>query len=242
MSLSIEESENLAEETLQNLSEGLRNLKMVKIISIVLIVAIIGCNAYLYVVKKIHLDIAMTSLIIGVFLLAVSFVSNMLRKNVERKFIKQFDMTQLFDVSDEQKRFEEYQKILAIRIREDSMTITPVMTRGNDEKGPDWGKTDFKMGSEPVRRDAIIEGKKYEGMEGDLTQGEQLRATADVEYTVMAQERWERAEANDPDLIEYGVGKLGDLVRTDYFEKNAEEGIFSKIAKTEDEEDQQSEA
>jgi len=239
MSLSIEESEILAEETLQNLSEGLRNLKIVKITSIVLIVAIIGYNVYLYFVKKLQLDIVMISSIVGVFLLAVSFVSNMLRKNVENKFIKQFDMTQLFDVSDEQKRFEEYQKILAIRIREDSMTITPVMTRGSDEKGPDWGKTDFKMGSEPVRRDAIIEGAKYEGMEGDLTQGEQLRATADEEYTEMAQERWERAEANDPDLIEYGVAKLGDLVRTDYFEKNAEDGVFSKVARPEDEEDQQ---
>ena len=35
---------------------------------------------------------------------------------------------------------------------------------------------------------------------------------------------------NDPDLIEYGVERLGDLVKTDYFEKNAEEGGFSKVA------------
>ena len=143
MSLSIEESEIIAEETLQNLSEGLRNLKMIKFISIALIVAILGGNIYLYLAKKMYLNIAMVSLIIGFFLLIVSVVSNVLRKNVEKRFIKQFDMTQLFDVSDEQKRFEEYQKILAIRIREDSMTITPVMTRGIDEKGPDWGKTDF---------------------------------------------------------------------------------------------------
>ena len=46
----------------------------------------------------------------------------------------------------------------------------------------------------------------------------------------MAQERWEVAESNDPDLIEYGVEKLGDLVRTDYFNKNAEEGGFSNVA------------
>jgi len=238
MSLSIEESEIMAEETLQDLSTGLRNLKIIKFASIILLITVFGYNIYLYYIQKINLDIMGISAGIGLFLMSVAIVSNTLRKKVEARFIKQFDMTHIFDISDEQKRFEEYQKILAIRIREDSMTITPVMTRGADEKGPDWGKTDFKMGSEPVRRDAIIEGKKYEGMEGDLTQGEQLRATADEEYAIMAQERWERAETNDPDLIEYGVGKLGDLVRTDYFEKNAEEGIFSKVAKTDEEENQ----
>ena len=42
------------------------------------------------------------------------------------------------------------------------------------------------------------------------------------------------AEANDPDLIEYGVEKLGDLVKTDYFEKNAESGAFAKVANPDD--------
>ena len=92
------------------------------------------------------------------------------------------------------------------------------------------GKTDFKLGHEPVRRDAIVEGKKYSGMEGDLTPGEKMVAYANTKYATMAQNRWEQAEANDPDLIEYGVERLGDLVKTDYFEKNAEEGGFSKVA------------
>ena len=50
------------------------------------------------------------------------------------------------------------------------------------------------------------------------------------DYAKMAQKRWEIAEANDPDIIEYGVERLGDLVRTDYFEKNAEDGAFTKVA------------
>jgi len=222
MSLSIEESEVLAEETLRNLNLSLRNLRITNFLSTTFIVIILGCNAYLYFIQKVNSTIAMISLMVGIFLLSIALISNILRKRVEVKFIKQFDMTHLFDIFDDLKRFQEYQKILAIRIREDSRTITPVMTRGNDEKGPDWGKTDYKMGSEPVRRDAIIEGKKYEGMEGDLTQGGQLKATADEEYAVMAQKRWKQTEANNPDLIEYGVNKLGGLVRTDYFEKNAE--------------------
>jgi hypothetical protein len=67
-------------------------------------------------------------------------------------------------------------------------------------------------------------------MEGELTSGEKMVAEANTEYADMAQRRWEVAEANDPDLIEYGVEKLGDLVRTDYFEKNAEDGVFTKAA------------
>ena len=99
-----------------------------------------------------------------------------------------------------------------------------------DPAGPDWGKTDFKLGHEPSRRDAQLEGKKYIGMEGDLTSGEQMVAEANLGYADMAQKRWEVAEANDPDLIEYGVEKLGDLVRTEYFDKNAQEGAFTKAA------------
>ena len=44
--------------------------------------------------------------------------------------------------------------------------------------------------------------------------------------------KMEIAESNDPDMIEYGVERLGDLVKTDYFEKNAQDGIFSDTAKT----------
>ena len=59
-------------------------------------------------------------------------------------------------------------------------------------------------------------------------------ADANSKYAKMAQKRWEIAEANDPDLIEYGVEKLGDLVKTDYFEKNADEGVFAKVANPDD--------
>ena len=57
---------------------------------------------------------------------------------------------------------------------------------------------------------------------------------ANVQYADMAQKRWEEAEANDSDLVEHGVKKLGDLVRTDYFDKNAEEGAFAKVASPEE--------
>ena len=76
----------------------------------------------------------------------------------------------------------------------------------------------------------MVEGEKYTGMEGDLTSSEKMVEEANQEYAHLAQRRWQESEANDPDLIEYGVERLGDLVKTEYFEKNAEDGAFSKLA------------
>ena len=68
-----------------------------------------------------------------------------------------------------------------------------------------------------------------------MTPGEKLVEQANVDYAGVAQRRWEKAEANDPDLVEYGVERLGDLVRTEYFEKNAEDGVFTKLVQDNDE-------
>ena len=86
-----------------------------------------------------------------------------------------------------------------------------IMTRGQDEKGPTWGKEDNNLDQEIERRDAVLEGEKYQGMEDDLTQPEQLVKEADDVYAEMAQKRWEQAEMADEDLIEHGVKRLGDL-------------------------------
>ena len=148
----------------------------------------------------------------------------------EEIFAQKYDMTHLLDIDDAAERYEAYLQHLSEWIATDIEEINPIRTRGDDPSGPDWGKTDFKLGHDPSRRDAIIEGEKYSGMEGDLTPGEKMVADANTKYAAMAQNRWEKAEATDPDLIEYGVEKLGDLVRTDYFDKNAEEGVFDKVA------------
>ncbi|MAH90730.1 MAG: hypothetical protein CMA11_03075 [Euryarchaeota archaeon] len=148
----------------------------------------------------------------------------------EETFAQKYDMTHLLDIDDRVERFEAYMEHLSEWISSDIEELNPIRTRGSDPTGPDWGKTDFKLGHEPVRRDAIVEGGKYSGLEGELTSGEKMVAAANTEYAESAQKRWERAEANDPDLIEYGVERLGDLVRTEYFEKNAEDGAFSKVA------------
>ena len=148
----------------------------------------------------------------------------------EEVFAQKYDMTHILDLDDKEERYNAYLEHLSDWIANDVEEINPVRTRGSDPLGPDWGKTDFKLGHEPTRRDAIVEGEKYSGMEDELTHGEKMVATANQKYATMAQKRWEIAESNDPDLIEYGLDRLGDLVKTEYFEKNAEEGVFNKVA------------
>jgi hypothetical protein len=167
-------------------------------------------------------------LILGGF---VSTILGMMLYQNEERFAQRYDMTHLLDIDDQEVRFEAYLEHLSEWIATDMDQYNPTRERGSDPSGPDWGKTDFKLGHEPVRRDALVEGGKYTGMEGELTSGELMVAEANTEYADMAQKRWEKAEANDSDLIEYGVERLGDLVKTDYFDKNAEDGAFSKAAK-----------
>ena len=103
------------------------------------------------------------------------------------------------------------------------------LTRGDDLKGPDWGRSDSDMSKRMLRRDAIRHGKKYEGMEGELTKGEIMVATVDDFAAAQAQRRWEAAEANDPEIIEAGVERLGDLVREGHFELTADEGAMRRL-------------
>ena len=170
------------------------------------------------------------SMILGM----LSIFSGFLLYQNEESFAQKYDMTHLLDIDDKEERYQAYLEHLSEWIASDMEEINPTRTRGSDPSGPDSGKTDFKLGQEPQRRDAIVQGEKYSGMEGDLTSAEKMVADANTKYATMAQKRWEIAEANDPDLIEYGVEKLGDLMKTDYFEKNAESGAFAKVANPDD--------
>ena len=110
------------------------------------------------------------------------------------------------------------------------------ITRGVDEKGPDWGRSDSEMSESMRRRDAIKEGRKYDGMEGELTKGEKTIEEADKLVAEDSQKRWEKSEANDSELIEAGVGRLGDLVKEGHFERTAKEGAMSELVETDGDE------
>ena len=110
----------------------------------------------------------------------------------------------------------------------------PILQRGSDEKGPTWGKEDDHPDAPLKRRDAYETSHIYDGMEGPLSVGEVIVEEANQRYAEEAQLRWEHSEKNDPDLVEAGVERLGDLLRTGWFERNAEDGAFEKLTKNED--------
>ena len=104
----------------------------------------------------------------------------------------------------------------------------PLMTRGKDERGftPGILESDLDANRDITQAE---DREEYHGLEDDLTVAQQVKAEADQRYAEHAQQRWEEAERNDPDLIEAGVKRLGDLVATDYFEKNHDPNAVSKL-------------
>ncbi|RJU79961.1 MAG: hypothetical protein DWC09_08520 [Candidatus Poseidoniales archaeon] len=109
--------------------------------------------------------------------------------------------------------------------------------RGSDEKGFTSGKTASLLDSALERRDASLSDGNFDGLEGDLRPSELLVSEANVRYEQIARQRWKDSESNDQDLIEAGVERLGDLVRTDWFEKNAKDGAVEALmeSKSDDE-------
>ena len=108
-------------------------------------------------------------------------------------------------------------------------SISPRMQRASDEKGPSWGKEEATLSPNVGRRDAIESSSMYDGLDGPLQIGEKIVEEANQKYAQEAQIRWEEAEKNDADLIEAGVERLGDLLRTDWFEKNSEDGAVARL-------------
>jgi hypothetical protein len=103
------------------------------------------------------------------------------------------------------------------------------VVRGQDEKGFTGGATIASLGRDIARRDAKESEGVYEGMEGDLRRSEHLVSEANARYESVANEQWQASEKADADLIEAGVERLGDLVRTDWFDKNAKVGAVDEL-------------
>lgn len=109
--------------------------------------------------------------------------------------------------------------------------------RGSDDKGFTGGAVDTAFALEQERRDSALSDGDYSDLEGELRPSELLVNEADIRYGEMAQKRWASAESADVDLIEAGVERLGDLVRTDWFEKNAKEGAVKEVMGLNDEDE-----
>jgi hypothetical protein len=100
--------------------------------------------------------------------------------------------------------------------------------RGHDEKGFTGGKKANPLDAAARRRDAMESESDYVGLEGDLRRSEHLVEEANARYEEAASQHWKAAEEADLDLIEAGVERLGDLVQTDWFEKNAKDGAVDE--------------
>ena len=57
---------------------------------------------------------------------------------------------------------------------------------------------------------------------------------AEERYTAEAQRQWAIAEARDMDNIEAGVQRLGDLVASGWFERNAKDGAMAELMEDHD--------
>ncbi|MCS5527286.1 MAG: hypothetical protein NZ774_05430 [Candidatus Poseidoniales archaeon] len=85
-------------------------------------------------------------------------------------------------------------------------------TRGKDFRGPAEGQGADTFGEILPRVDAMTIRPEHEGIEGPLTKTEKMVEEANEIAAEKALKDWETAEATDPELIEAGGDKLGDLV------------------------------
>lgn len=113
---------------------------------------------------------------------------------------------------------------------------TYLRTRGTDEKGPAFDKAEGRVDPTLLRVDPSLHEADYEGLEGDLEVSEKLVEEANQYYAAVAQRQWEAAEKNDVDLVEAGVERLGDLVASGWFERNAKDGAMREVMESEEKE------
>jgi hypothetical protein len=97
------------------------------------------------------------------------------------------------------------------------------MTRGRDPKGAAKGGGADTFDPRNPKIDGMDVRPEHEGLEAGLTKSHEVKIEADEIVAEKAQKSWEEAEKNDPELIEAGVERLGDLVGTGHFGGRAPE-------------------
>ena len=104
-------------------------------------------------------------------------------------------------------------------------------TRAVDPKGPAEGSGADTIDARMPRIDAMTPRPEFEGIEGDLTEGEKLIEEANVARDEKSQKAWETSEESDTELVEEGVDKLGDLVAKGHFSEKDDIGDFPEAPK-----------
>ena len=163
--------------------------------------------------------------LVGQFLAIVDYID---RRSTANKWIEEMLSELHIDIDDFEGALTLERVLEQVNMQTIEVEKNPVRTRGKDIRGFTGGVLESDLDKQQAIR-PVSEHDAYADLEQDLTVAEQVKAEADKRYAEHAQQRWEEAERNDPDLIEAGVTRLGDLVTTDYFEKNQDSKAISKL-------------
>ncbi len=196
-------------------------------LAVFLHILIISICGWYFLKQGLSINIILICIINLVFLF---IIFKRKKKSLVRLF-SLIDMTGLVEITEEERAFDSNLQALKARIISAEDIHVKTQLRGGDEKGHTWGKQDAALDEMLSRRDAVEHGGVFDGLEGELTEGEKMVEMANQRYADMAERRWQDAEKEDGDLQEYGVEKLAELVQTDYFEKHAQDGVFAMTAK-----------
>ncbi|MDP6333173.1 MAG: hypothetical protein QF479_00895 [Candidatus Poseidoniaceae archaeon] len=179
-----------------------------------------------------YLTVLNFRIIISLVSIVVFGLNYMLIKN--KKNIVMNDFAGKFEI-DLERDFSEFQNTIALYKKGEFEKIEAAFTnkkhrrsRGFDEKGPTGGVLSKSLDKNNQRIDAM-KNKDYDNISEEITAGESLIREADQIYAEISEKRWAESESKDKDLIEAGVDKLGDLVKTEWFERNAKDGAVKEL-------------
>lgn len=223
MSTSNKDSENSSREILKLFRNQVILLQVFSAISSFLIAYFVSNNARVSILVSIIFS-----------LIVASFFPRIKKKFLVyqlKKMIGDFDFTDDFDFENFSKSSIEEALENSWNRQRSASNHEMLRDRPSDEKGMTSGVYN-ELDKHKPRIDAIANSADWDGLEGELTSGEELVRTMNKIEAEIANKAWQEAEKRDMDNVEFGVERLGDLVASGYFEKNAEEGAFRKLVES----------
>ena len=193
---------------------------------------------FLAIVSVIFLASNLFFIFITIFVYSIIFginytIANNVKKRVITDFARLFEIDIEDDLTELNNTISMYKKGEFEQIEVSFTNKKHRRSRGFDDKGPTGGVLMSPLDKDNQRIDAM-KNNDYQDLNEDITAGQALIREADEKYAKISEERWKNSESKDADLIEAGVERLGDLLKTDWFEKNAKDGAIKELYNDED--------
>ncbi|MBL6891178.1 MAG: hypothetical protein ISR22_03925 [Candidatus Poseidoniaceae archaeon] len=196
------------------------------------IIIISSSSILIYLLEELNFRILTILLSIVIFGLNFTIIKNKKNNSIQ-------DFAERFEI-DLERDYSEFENTIALYKKGEFEKIEAAFTnkkhrrsRGFDEKGLTGGVLSQSLDKENQRIDAM-KNNDYDDLSQEITAGESLIREADQKYAEISEKRWNESESKDKDLIEAGVEKLGDLVKTDWFEHNAKDGAVKELYSDDD--------